>query len=115
MCIEFQIVLAGREHKPNFLSTLERNWKTGYLRKYKHMKMTRSSFHLILNLYFNRAYWTEVNHLLVGFGQEICRPIGPKCGGCLCKELCPIGKTFVEKKKPKAKRSTEKIKSTSEN
>jgi len=49
-----------------------------------------------------------VNHLLVGFGQEICRPIGPKCGGCLCKDICPVGKTFQEKK-PRAKKSSKQI------
>lgn len=41
--------------------------------------------------------------MLVGFGQQTCRPIGPKCGQCLCKELCPIGKEFVEKKPTKRK------------
>lgn len=30
-----------------------------------------------------------VNELLVRFGREICRPIGPKCGDCPIDELCP--------------------------
>jgi endonuclease III len=36
--------------------------------------------------------WHEINHLLVGFGQTICLPVGRKCGectlvswGCRCK------------------------------
>ena len=33
--------------------------------------------------------WTEINWLLVGFGQEICRPVGPKCSECLNKDICP--------------------------
>lgn len=31
----------------------------------------------------------EVNELLVRFGREICRPIGPKCGDCPIAGLCP--------------------------
>ena len=33
--------------------------------------------------------WKEVNHLLVGFGQQICRPIGPHCDECLNAKICP--------------------------
>ncbi|XP_034248591.1 endonuclease III-like protein 1 isoform X2 [Thrips palmi] len=33
--------------------------------------------------------WSEVNHLLVGFGQQICRPVGPHCDSCLNAQLCP--------------------------
>lgn len=33
--------------------------------------------------------WSEVNHLLVGFGQQICRPVGPHCTTCLNVEICP--------------------------
>ncbi|XP_075973862.1 nth-like DNA glycosylase 1 [Anticarsia gemmatalis] len=33
--------------------------------------------------------WKEVNHLLVGFGQTICLPIGPMCHECLNKDICP--------------------------
>ncbi|MCJ7524701.1 MAG: endonuclease III, partial [Candidatus Aminicenantes bacterium] len=28
---------------------------------------------------FPRRSWAQVNQVLVGFGQTICRPIGPKC------------------------------------
>ncbi|KAN0073773.1 DNA glycosylase [Tylopilus felleus] len=33
----------------------------------------------------------EINHLLVGFGQTICLPVGPKCGECTLSAagLCP--------------------------
>ncbi|KAH9498386.1 hypothetical protein Btru_008142, partial [Bulinus truncatus] len=37
-----------------------------------------------------RSYWSEVNHLLVGFGQQICLPIKPKCGECLNNSICPF-------------------------
>lgn len=33
--------------------------------------------------------WKEVNHLLVGFGQEICLPRFPKCKECLNRGICP--------------------------
>ena len=36
--------------------------------------------------------WTEINWLLVGFGQQICRPVNPKCNECLNRNLCPVGK-----------------------
>ncbi|XP_063976756.1 endonuclease III-like protein 1 [Diachasmimorpha longicaudata] len=39
-----------------------------------------------------KPLWTEINHLLVGFGQEICLPQHPKCGDCLNKSLCPFAK-----------------------
>ena len=39
--------------------------------------------------------WTEINWLLVGFGQQICSPVSPRCGECLNRELCPTGHTYV--------------------
>ena len=39
--------------------------------------------------------WTEINWLLVGFGQQICTPVSPRCGECLNKDLCPTGKQYV--------------------
>lgn len=36
-----------------------------------------------------REKWTEINHLLVGFGQSICLPVKPKCESCLNKNICP--------------------------
>ncbi|CAG4937238.1 unnamed protein product [Parnassius apollo] len=33
--------------------------------------------------------WSEVNHLMVGFGQTICLPLGPLCNNCLNKDICP--------------------------
>jgi len=37
--------------------------------------------------------WSEVNHLLVGFGQQICRPVGPHCDSCLNVQLCPYARS----------------------
>ena len=35
-----------------------------------------------------KKYWNEINTLFVRFGQDICRPINPKCGDCVIKHLC---------------------------
>lgn len=56
--------------------------------------------------------WKEVNILLAGFGQQVCRPVGPKCGECLNRELCPTGKKWPfspnKKATPKKKMVTPK-------
>lgn len=39
-------------------------------------------------------YWKKVNSILVSFGQERCRPVGPQCDICLFEQDCPkIGVT----------------------
>lgn len=47
--------------------------------------------------------WSEVNHLMVGFGQTICLPIGPLCHECLNRDICPssgLGRKSPNKKSP---------------
>ena len=34
------------------------------------------------------SHWSKINHLLVGFGQATCRPIGPRCYECPINKLC---------------------------
>uniref|UniRef100_A0A7S1NTP3 Endonuclease III homolog n=1 Tax=Eutreptiella gymnastica TaxID=73025 RepID=A0A7S1NTP3_9EUGL len=34
-------------------------------------------------------YWRPINALFVGFGQQICKPVGPLCGQCKANKLCP--------------------------
>lgn len=36
-----------------------------------------------------RKHWRHINELLVRFGQDICRPVAPKCGACMLVDLCP--------------------------
>lgn len=36
-----------------------------------------------------KKHWRIINELLVRFGQDICRPIAPKCSACPIIELCP--------------------------
>ena len=49
-----------------------------------------------------RDRWTEINWLLVGFGQQVCLPLHPRCGECLNRQLCPTGQNWAPspKKKP---------------
>jgi len=35
-----------------------------------------------------KRYWKTWNRHLVSYGQRICRPIGPKCDGCLVYNHC---------------------------
>ncbi|KAK5130423.1 hypothetical protein LTR08_002121 [Meristemomyces frigidus] len=48
-----------------------------------------------LEAWLPKARWHDINHLLVGFGQTICLPIGRRCGECdLSKAgLCPSAVT----------------------
>jgi len=38
---------------------------------------------------FPQKYWRHINHLLVKLGQNICRPISPRCGACILNDICP--------------------------
>jgi len=43
-----------------------------------------------------RRWWPLINLYLVTWGQNICRPIYPRCGVCAIRERCPqIGVTKV--------------------
>lgn len=33
--------------------------------------------------------WSDINLLMVGFGQTICTPTSPKCSECLNNKICP--------------------------
>ncbi|KAM4632035.1 endonuclease III-like protein 1 isoform 2-T2 [Discoglossus pictus] len=39
-----------------------------------------------------RDLWSEINWLLVGFGQQICLPVSPRCSECLNRDICAGGK-----------------------
>ncbi|XP_069762605.1 endonuclease III-like protein 1 isoform X3 [Narcine bancroftii] len=44
-----------------------------------------------------RDLWSETNWLLVGFGQQICLPVNPRCSGCLNRDICPTAKSNLRK------------------
>jgi endonuclease-3 len=46
-------------------------------------------------------YWKEINDLLVKMGQNICRPVNPKCNLCNINEHCDF---FTQNKKIPAKK-----------
>lgn len=41
-----------------------------------------------------RRWWPQINLFLVTWGQQVCRPLNPRCHACVLKPLCPrIGVT----------------------
>jgi len=36
----------------------------------------------------DKEYWVRINDLLVKFGQQICRPVKPRCEVCTLKPFC---------------------------
>ena len=43
---------------------------------------------MFLRKNLDKLYWKKINFVLVLFGQNICRPIGPKCNICKIKNYC---------------------------
>ena len=41
-----------------------------------------------------KEYWIPLNPLLVQHGQNLCRPIGPRCGDCPISALCATGRAL---------------------
>ncbi|KAJ0398370.1 hypothetical protein ATCC90586_000707 [Pythium insidiosum] len=48
-----------------------------------------------LEAWLPREHWGPINVLLVGFGQTVCLPRGPKCDGCKVSHLCPSAHSSV--------------------
>jgi len=45
-----------------------------------------------------KKWWADVNLYLVTWGQNVCRPVYPRCGACVASALCPrIGVSRVSK------------------
>ncbi|XP_043107758.1 endonuclease III-like protein 1 isoform X2 [Puntigrus tetrazona] len=51
-----------------------------------------------------RDLWSEINWLLVGFGQQVCLPVAPLCSVCLSQHTCPSAHKSL---KPAARRPGE--------
>ena len=48
-----------------------------------------------------RRWWPYLNLYLVTWGQNVCRPVYPRCAECVILEHCPqIGVTRVSKAQP---------------
>jgi endonuclease-3 len=47
----------------------------------------------------SERWWPYINLYLVTWGQNVCRPIYPRCGACVIREHCPrIGVTQMAKR-----------------
>ncbi|TFK32593.1 DNA glycosylase [Crucibulum laeve] len=71
-----------------------------------HKKPTKNPEETRLNLqsWLPKELHREINHMLVGFGQVICQPVGPRCDLCdlPAKNLCPSAQKVVKTKNRKA-------------
>ncbi|KAI9678046.1 MAG: DNA N-glycosylase and apurinic/apyrimidinic (AP) lyase [Caeruleum heppii] len=56
-----------------------------------HKTRTPEETRAMLEAWLPRDKWHEINHLLVGFGQMLCKPAGRECWNCDigAKGLCP--------------------------
>ncbi|KAK3722499.1 alpha,alpha-trehalase nth1 [Vermiconidia calcicola] len=71
-----------------------------------HKTSTPEQTREMLESWLPREKWHDINHLLVGFGQTICLPVGRKCNQCdlAAEMLCPsaeVRKASPVKKKVK--------------
>ncbi len=57
--------------------------RLGYI-KTKNPKETE----FVLRAKLPKKYWLDINTLLVTHGQNICKPINPKCNECPIKDYC---------------------------
>ncbi|XP_070684651.1 endonuclease III-like protein 1 isoform X2 [Pempheris klunzingeri] len=73
--------------------------RLGWLKKpTKNPEETRKA----LEEWLPRELWSEINWLLVGFGQQVCLPINPLCSVCLNQHSCPSAHKSSPTKRPKA-------------
>lgn len=46
-----------------------------------------------------KRFWPDVNLYLVTWGQNVCKPVYPRCGACVVSAMCPrIGVTRVSRR-----------------
>ncbi|XP_039630626.1 endonuclease III-like protein 1 [Polypterus senegalus] len=56
-----------------------------------------------LESWLPRELWSEINWLLVGFGQQVCLPVSPCCSDCLNQGVCPSARRGRSKAKAQNK------------
>ncbi|KAF7659571.1 hypothetical protein LDENG_00296610 [Lucifuga dentata] len=84
--------------------------RLGWLRKpTKSPEETRKG----LEEWLPRELWSEINWLLVGFGQQVCLPVNPLCSMCLNQHSCPSAHKNSSTKKAKSGSSRASNKSPS--
>jgi len=47
---------------------------------------------MVLRKYLPKRYWKKINVLLVSLGQNVCRPLNPKCNICPIRYYCDYAK-----------------------
>lgn len=73
--------------------------RLGWLKKAtKNPEETRKA----LEEWLPRELWSEINWLLVGFGQQVCLPVNPLCSMCLNQHNCPSAHKASPVKRPKS-------------
>ncbi|BGP13642.1 hypothetical protein JCM10213_007819 [Rhodosporidiobolus nylandii] len=85
---------------------------TNRLRWHKKETTTPEQTRLNLESWLPRHLWPQVNKMLVGFGQEICRPTAPRCDLCdvATARLCPSRRVVSPSKSPAKKRLKVEVK-----
>ncbi|BGO89397.1 hypothetical protein NBRC10512_006313 [Rhodotorula toruloides] len=70
---------------------------TNRLRWHKKETTTPEQTRLNLESWLPRHLWPTVNKMLVGFGQEVCKPVAPRCDLCdvATAKLCPSRRVVV--------------------
>jgi len=53
----------------------------------------------------DRRWWPYINLYLVTWGQNVCRPVYPRCGECVIRLQCATEKMFQETPKSTRRRS----------
>lgn len=64
------------------------------LRWTKKVTKTPEATRAALEEWLPRGLWSEINGLLVGFGQQICLPVHPQCHACFNQSLCPAAQNL---------------------
>ncbi|XP_061888503.1 endonuclease III-like protein 1 isoform X1 [Entelurus aequoreus] len=86
--------------------------RLGWLRKAtKNPEKTRKA----LEEWLPRELWSEINWLLVGFGQQVCLPTNPLCSVCLNQHSCPSAHQNSPAKRAKAQTSSSPALRTNKN
>jgi len=43
---------------------------------------------MLLRKKLPKKYWLTINSILVAFGQNLCKPLNPRCDSCPVKDYC---------------------------
>ena len=53
-----------------------------------------------------KRYWPTVNLYLVTWGQNVCRPVYPRCAACVVSDMCPkVGVTTVGREQGRSQKA----------